>query len=188
MNEQAQAPQAEKAVPSISASELRYWAARGIFARIQETGDESDAPLGTKLLFQAAQMGNAKAKVLTASFIINGAFGITPDREKGETLLREAVADGCEEAEVALARLYYESRLPKNEEVYFRLARKLWVERKDYVAAHRIMSRAARMGYVPAMKDLAQMIREGVGCEKDEHLAADIEWQAEELAKGKEGK
>ena len=48
------------------------------------------------------------------------------------------------------------------------------------------MGRAARMSFVPAMRDYAQMLREGIGCEKDPHLPADIEWQADELSKGKE--
>ena len=48
------------------------------------------------------------------------------------------------------------------------------------------MGRAARMSFVPAMRDYAQMLREGIGCEKDTKLAADIEWQADELSKGKE--
>ena len=39
------------------------------------------------------------------------------------------------------------------------------------------------MNHVPAIRDYAQMLRVGIGCEKDPHLAAEIEWHADEFAK-----
>lgn len=179
--------QAKEKVTAMCAGELRYWAARGIFAWIRETGDGRDAPLGTELLFQAAQMGSARAKVLAAAFVIHGAFGITPDRRKGVALLCEAVADGCEEAELALARLVRDESLPDGAEAFRRAALALWREEGEPVAANRLMGRAARMSHVPAMKDYAEMLREGVGCGQDVRLAAEIEWQAEEIERGRGG-
>ena len=72
---------------------------------------------------------------------------------------------------------------PLESEILWEGATVLWRKRDDYAAAHRLMSRAARMNHIPAMRDYAQMLREGVGCEKDTQLAAEIEWQADELAK-----
>ena len=133
-------------------------------------------------------MGFSQAKVDAAQLYLHGLVGGEVDREKGIALLREALADGCDGAEYMLALALRKPRCTSDAEILWEGATVLWRDRADYPAAHRLMSRAARMSYVPAMKDLAQMIREGVGCEKDEHLASDIEWQAEELSKGKEGK
>lgn len=168
---------------TLTQAELTYWAGLGLISEATQKGNAAFANLGSKLVLQAADLGLTGAKRDAAKIYLEGWFGVTADREKGIALLRSAVADGCEEAEVALAEVLYKRRVPQTAEVLWEGATVLWRDRADYTCAHHLMSRAARMGHVPAMRDLAQMIREGIGCDKDPHLAAEIEWQADELSK-----
>ena len=183
MNEQTQKEEPQK--KTLSEAGLRYWAGRGLLNEEGVDPEGERARLGAALLLQAANMGHTEAKREYGDLHFLG-YGVPLDCEKGLAILREAVADGSEAAEMDLARrLVRPPRIPKDAEILREGALVLWHERHDLAAANLLMSRAARMSFVPAMKDYAQMLREGIGCEKDPHLAADIEWQAEELAKGR---
>ena len=183
MNEEAQKKEPQK--ESLTEAELRYWAGMGLVG--EADGPDCDrARLGATLILQAAEMGHAEAKRTYAHILIAG-FAVPRDIEKGLAYLRDAVADGSEEAEMDLARQLYQEPMPSDAEILWEGATVLWRDRADYAAASRLMKRAAKMNHIPAMRDYAQMIREGVGCEKDPTLAAEIEWQADELSKGKEG-
>ena len=181
---QSQAP-SQAAVPCPAAADLRYWAGRGLIAHGLQANEPERAQLGTSLLQMAAGMGSTAAKRDLAQIHLVGLFGHEVDREKGLALLRDAVADGDAEAEMELAKAIYWKNPPTDADVLWDAATVLWRDRADYKTAFLLMSRAARMNHIPAMRDYAQMLREGIGCEKDPHLAADIEWQADEIGKGK---
>ena len=183
MNEQKKTSTAEGGETRLAKGELLYYAARGLLDDAARTQDADKAVLGSELLLQAAEMDVTPARLFAGQVYSRGWFGIAPDREKGIALLREAVADGDSDAEVELALALYMPPCPTDAKILWEGATVLWRERMDFVAAHRLMSRAARLGYVPAMRDYAQMIREGVGCEKDPKLAAEVDWQADELAR-----
>lgn len=178
--------QTEGTVPRLTEAQIRYWAGRGLIAHGLQANEPERAQLGTSLLQVAAGMGSTAAKRDLAQIHLVGLFGHEVDREKGLALLRDAVADGDAEAEVELAHALCKKDPPTDADVLWDAATVLWRDRADSKTAFLLMSRAARMNHVPAMRDYAQMLREGIGCEKDPHLAADIEWQADELSKGKE--
>ena len=165
---------------------MRVWTARGLIAQGHRDQEAEIVRTGVELLEEAAKMGNSTARRRLAQVYLAGVFGVEVDKEKGIALLREAVADGDGDAEMALAQAIYWKTPPTDAEVLWDAATTLWRDRNDYVVAHRLMGRAARLSFVPAMRDYAQMLREGIGCDKDPRLAADIEWQADELSKGKE--
>ena len=175
--------QTQAAVPCPSAADLRYWAGRGLIAHGLQANEPERAQLGTSLLQVAAGMGSTAAKRDLAQIHLVGLFGHEVDREKGLALLKDAVADGDAEAEMELAKAIYWKNPPSDADVLWDAATVLWRDRADYKTAFLLMSRAARMNHVPAMRDYAQMLREGIGCEKDPHLAADIEWQADLINK-----
>ena len=181
MNEEAQTKEPQKT--ALTEAQLHYWAGWGLLRDTDGENADERGRLGATLIVQAAEMGFAKAKVDAAQLYICGVVGGAPDREKGIALLREAVADGCDGADYMLALALRKPRYTSNAEVLWEGATVLWRERADYQAAHLLMSRAARMNHVPAMRDYAQMLREGIGCEKDTKLAAEIEWQADEFSK-----
>ena len=192
MNEhESPAPQSQEApspkVSEPSGDDLRYWAGRGLISFGLREDKPNRTQLGVSLLHIAAALGSTAAKRDLAQIHLVGLFGHEVDREKGLALLKDAVADGDAEAEMELAKAIYWKNPPSDADVLWDAATVLWRDRADYKTAFLLMSRAARMNHVPAMRDYAQMLREGIGCEKDPHLAADIEWQADELSKGKEG-
>ena len=178
--------QTQDAVRRPTEAEMRVWTARGLIAQGHRNREAQIVRTGVELLEEAAQMGSAEAKRRLAQIYLSGVFGVEADKEKGLALLRDAVADGDAEAEMELAQAIYWKNPPSDADVLWDAATVLWRDRADHKTAFLLMSRAARMNHVPAMRDYAQMLREGIGCEKDPHLAADIEWQADELSKGKE--
>ena len=191
MNElQSPAPQlqaqTQDALPRPTEAEMRLWTARGLIAQGHRNREAQIVRTGVELLEEAARMGCAEAKRRLAQVYLAGVFGVEADTEKGIALLREAVADGDGDAEMELARAIYWKNPPSDADVLWDAATVLWRDRADYTTAFLLMSRAARMNHVPAMRDYAQMLREGIGCDADPKLAHDIEWQADELSKGRE--
>ena len=191
MNEhESSAPQSqaqtEGTVPRLTEAQIRYWASVGLIAIGMQEESPQRKRQGVALLEEAAGMGCVLAKRGLATAYLTGRYGIPADKEKGVALLRDAVSDGDAEAEVELAHALCKKDPPTDADVLWDAATVLWRDRADYKTAFLLMSRAARMNHIPAMRDYAQMLREGIGCEKDPHLAADIEWQADELSKGKE--
>ena len=179
---QSQAP-SKASLPHPTEAEMRVWTARGLISQGHRDREAQIVRAGVELLEEAAQMGSAEAKRRLAKVYLTGVFGVEVDKEKGVALLRDAVADGDADAEIELAKAIYWTNPPSDADILWDAATVLWRDRADHTTAFLLMSRAARMNHVPAMRDYAQMLREGIGCEKDPHLAADIEWQADELSK-----
>ena len=180
--------QTQGTVPCPSDADLRYWAGRGLISYGVQANEQNRTALGTSLLQVAAGLGSTAAKRDLAQIYLFGLFGYEVDREKGLALLRDAVADGDAEAEMELARALCKKDPPSCAEFLWTAASHLWHDRNDCGIAFLLMSRAARMNHIPAMRDYAQMLREGIGCEKDPKLAAEIEWQADELTRSESGK
>ena len=190
MNEEGKKTEPQTA--ALTEAELRYWAAVGLLGSYWpgEVPDDyetlrSREDAGSELLLQASRMGCGDACDYAAQLIRERSFLEDANLEKVYSILLEAVVDGNEKAEMELARLVARDLAPSDQEILHKAALRLWKDRNDLLPANRLMGRAARMSYIPAMKDYAQMLREGVGCEKDTALAAEIEWQAEEIGRGK---
>ena len=181
MNEKAQKKEPQK----LTEAELRYWAGYGLLRNVEESGKYERGDLGSALILQAAEMGCSIAKVEAGQQYVTSNPKGTAEHEKGLALLREAVADGCEEGEMALAMALYSPHHPVHLETLWGAAHVLWHERNDLAAANRLMGRAAYFSYVPAMKDYAKMLREGIGGERDLCLANQLEARAAEVEKGR---